>query len=75
MSCLFVYLSVCHQDYLPSNERTCMKRLPEVCLGPWNKQLYFVDDPDYDPYPRFGILFGSRWITIWIMQRKFTVTY
>ena len=32
--CLFVCLSVCHKDYLPSNERICMKLLPEVCSEP-----------------------------------------
>ena len=68
---LFVCLSVCHKDYLPSNERMCMKLLPEVCIEQRNKQLHFVDDPDYDPYPRSGILFRSRSITIWILTALF----
>ena len=41
-----------------------MKVLPEVCLGPRNQELHFVDDPDYDRYPRSGIVFGSRRITM-----------
>ena len=60
--CLFVCLSVCHQDYLQSKEQICIKLLPEVCLGPRNKQLHFVDDPNYKDYysDRAGLRLGSR---------------
>ena len=40
-----VCLSVLPSDYLKSGERICKK--PEVCLGPSNNRLDFVDDPDY----------------------------
>ena len=59
--CLFVCLYVCLSI---TGLRICVNVSPEVCLGPRNKQLHFVGDPDYDPYPRSGILFRSRWITI-----------
>ena len=43
-ACLCVCLSVCHQDYLPSNEQICMKFFAEVRIETRNKQLHFVDD-------------------------------
>ena len=70
--CLFVCLSVRHQDYF-SDERISMKLLKEVFLGPRNKNILFVKDPDCDLNPRSGLLFGSRQITIWMAQRKFEV--
>ena len=52
-----------------------MKIVSEVCIERRNKQLHFVDDPDYDVYPRSRIIFGSRRITIRIMQWRFTVPF
>ena len=43
---LLVNLSVCHPDYLKSNERIYMKPSAEVCFGPRNNRLYFGDDLD-----------------------------
>ena len=47
--CLFVCLSARPSNYVKSNERICMKLLPEVCLGPRNNPLDFGNDPDYGP--------------------------
>ena len=47
-----------------------MKIVSEVCIETRNKQLQFVDDPDYDPYPRSRILFGSCRITIRLLQNS-----
>ena len=46
--CVSVCLSIRKQSYLKSNERICIKMLPEVALGPRTNPLYFVDDPNYD---------------------------
>ena len=47
LDCLFVsFLSVRPQDYLKSDERIFMTRLPEVCREPRNNPLNFVDVPD-----------------------------
>ena len=35
------FFSVRQQDYLQSNERNCLKRLPDVCLRPRNNPLNF----------------------------------
>ena len=46
-----VFPFIGQQDYLVCNEQICMKLLPEVCLGPMNIPINFVDDPYYDPNP------------------------
>ena len=38
---------MCQQDYLQSNNQTCMKLLPEVYLRPKNKSKHFEDDLHY----------------------------
>ena len=44
-----VYLSICQQDYLQSNERIYIEPSPEVYVGPRSNQLNVADGLDYDP--------------------------
>ena len=43
-----MFLVVFGSEILKSNERICMKDLPDLYLGPRTNPLNFGDDPDYD---------------------------
>ena len=49
-----------HFIYLNSNERICMKLLPEMCHRRKNKPLNVGDDLDYDPDLGSGLRSGLR---------------